>query len=294
MDYYESTVLPEGFAEGSGAVLAGLGIFLAIIGVIVVAWAIFYLIGMVKLYKKCGKGGWEAIVPIYNNYVLVDIAGLNWWWFLLMIASSLFVSTNGDSVSTLAYVGGIASLFANINVAYNMSKKFHKETVWIVLAVLFGGIVYPILGYSKKEEYDASVPVSKNGLIDKDKAEAPAAAASNQTPAPDTTQTPSAATPVAPVVAPVAPEASTPEAPATPELNVPETPSAPEAPVMPEAPEVTPGPAASDLAPVTQEAPEPEAPVEDVQSAPTATTSPIGISEVNSDVVNVPNEENKQ
>ena len=54
MDYYESTVLPEGFAEGSGAVLAGLGIFLAIIGVIVVAWAIFYLIGMVKLYKKRG------------------------------------------------------------------------------------------------------------------------------------------------------------------------------------------------------------------------------------------------
>lgn len=262
MDYYDTTTIPE-LPAGSESLVAGLGVALIIVGVILLAWIIFYLIGMVKLYKKCGKGGWEAIVPFYSSYVLVEIAGLNWWWFLLVIASSLLATSSGESVSSLTYIGGLASLFGNINVAYNMSKKFHKSTGWVVLAVIFSGIVYPILGYSSKEVYDASAPVSKNGLIDKDKAASPEKKEETAAPAPEAN---AAATPVTPVITPVA-----------------ETPPEP-APVVPEAPEVTPGPDAADVAPVDTEA---------TQPLQTETTSPIGLSEVNSDVVNVPTDENK-
>lgn len=57
---------------------------------LVIALYVVYVIGLWKLFKKAGKQGWEAIIPFYNTYVLVEISGLNWWYFLIAI-SALFL-----------------------------------------------------------------------------------------------------------------------------------------------------------------------------------------------------------
>lgn len=41
-------------------------------------------IAQYKIFKKAGKEGWEAIIPIYNCYVLFDIAMGNGVLFLLL------------------------------------------------------------------------------------------------------------------------------------------------------------------------------------------------------------------
>ena len=37
---------------------------------------VLYIVGYVKLFKKAGRDGWEAIIPFYNDWVLVEISEL--------------------------------------------------------------------------------------------------------------------------------------------------------------------------------------------------------------------------
>ena len=71
-----------GANAGMFAALAG-AIF--IVALIVLAIYVVYVIGLWFIFKKAGKQGWEAIIPFYNTWVLVEIAGLNWWWFLIIL-----------------------------------------------------------------------------------------------------------------------------------------------------------------------------------------------------------------
>lgn len=54
-------------------------------------WFIFFIIiqiihglGTWKLYVKAGRQAWEAFVPIYNAWVLMQIITRPWWWIILM------------------------------------------------------------------------------------------------------------------------------------------------------------------------------------------------------------------
>ncbi len=141
---------------------AGIAVILIVL-LIAIAYLVFYFIGVAKLYKKAGKPGWAVIVPFYNTYVLVEMVGLKWYWFLLSCAS-LIVGIFVDS-GILLTVANIVSLVGNINIYYNLTKKMGKEPVWTVLLVLFSGILLPILGYGK-DEWHADALVTENGLVD--------------------------------------------------------------------------------------------------------------------------------
>jgi len=139
------------------AAIMGFVFLLLGIGLIV---AIIQLIAFWKVYKKAGKGGWEAIVPFYNNYVLVEISGLEWWWFLLYFAPMVL-----SFIAPLAWLGPIVSLFATFNTYYNLSKKFNKGVGFAIGLTLATPIFASILGFSKKCVYDANVAVSSNGIF---------------------------------------------------------------------------------------------------------------------------------
>ena len=44
---------------------------------------VFLLIGYKKLFNKCNEHGWQAFIPIYNTYILGEIAGVHWYYSLL-------------------------------------------------------------------------------------------------------------------------------------------------------------------------------------------------------------------
>lgn len=154
-------------------ILAGLGILLVFIVILVIAWLVWYLIGMYKLYVKAGQAGWKAIVPYYNVWVLVvDMCGLEWYWFLVYQATAI-ISILGSIIAPLSSLSGLASLvsiFGSVAMLFNLSKKVGKDTAWIVLSVFFSGFTLPILGFSKNTTWNAAAPVTKNAFIDKDKA----------------------------------------------------------------------------------------------------------------------------
>ena len=183
MDYSELRSMFNSSNAGAESALAVLGIFVIFIIILCIIAIAFKVIARWIFFKKCGEDGWKAIIPFYNDYVLLKISGLNWWWILIIYAGTIlttFKSTinlaqNSDSsislgafaavLTLLSLTVSLASLFARINQSYNISKKFNKSGGTAVLLVLFEPIMLLVLGLSKNDQYDSSVEVSPNGLI---------------------------------------------------------------------------------------------------------------------------------
>lgn len=145
---------------GAGVeMMSGFLLFFGIIMLIALAVVVVQIVAFWQIYKKAGKGGWEAIIPYYNNWILVEIAGLDWWWFLLLLVPVI------TSFIDLAWLGTLVSLFASFNCYYNISKKFNKGVGFAICFTLFTPICACILGFSKDEVYDKNVVVSSNGVF---------------------------------------------------------------------------------------------------------------------------------
>lgn len=146
----------------AGILAASIGI-LVLFAIIGIAWIVFYVIGLWKVFVKAGKDGWKAIIPYYNTWVICEIVGLEWYWFLLTLLPTVFTIFGIDGLlNTLA---SLVSLIANINIYYNLAKKFNKSNGWVVLSIFFGWITIPILGYSSSDQY-SNVATTPNGFVD--------------------------------------------------------------------------------------------------------------------------------
>ncbi len=112
--------------EAAGAVAALFG------GVAMLVWialmAVFIIAGW-KVFVKAGQPGWAILVPFYNLYIMVRIAGKPGWWFLLMLIP-------------------IANIVVAAIVCMDFAKAFGQSAVFgIVFLFLLGGIGILILGF---------------------------------------------------------------------------------------------------------------------------------------------------
>ena len=151
---------------GSGSpYLAGIIVILVMLLIILIPFLCIYIVGRWKMYKKAGRQGWESIVPIYSDWVYVEMAGLNWWWFFFLIASSISLSfkfNDGDS----SFIVSIAGLVGTFVCNYNISKKLGKDTGFAVLMTIFPFIVVPMIGFSNNYTWNDNAEVTLNGPFD--------------------------------------------------------------------------------------------------------------------------------
>jgi Family of unknown function (DUF5684) len=110
---YESP-LPEVF----GPVFIGIACILALISII--AWW--------KVFTKAGHPGWACLVPIYNIYILLKIAGRPGWWLILFL---------------IPIVNFVISIIVSIDVA----GSFGKSTLFGLGLAFLPFIFYLILGF---------------------------------------------------------------------------------------------------------------------------------------------------
>jgi hypothetical protein len=88
--------------------------------------------GMWKIFEKADESGWKALLPFYNLWVLIDVAGKEWWWFLVLFVPS-------------------ANLAAWVIVNVGLGNKFDQRDAFGVLTSLFFFILYPLLGFGDYE-----------------------------------------------------------------------------------------------------------------------------------------------
>lgn len=98
-------------AETSSAGSAAGGL---VVSVLYVAVVVAFIVGLWKLFVKAGEAGWAAIVPFYNQYVLLKIAGRPAWWLLLYFVPLVNVWVSLVVGGDIAERFGHSRLFGNV------------------------------------------------------------------------------------------------------------------------------------------------------------------------------------
>ncbi|HVI60705.1 MAG TPA: DUF5684 domain-containing protein [Candidatus Saccharimonadales bacterium] len=97
--------------------------------VIWLAVTLLLLAGFWKTFQKAGRHGWASIVPIYNIYTVVKIAGRSGWWVIL-------------------YFIPLVNIIVHLVVSLDVAKAFGKSGAFGVFGLwLFSFVGYPILGF---------------------------------------------------------------------------------------------------------------------------------------------------
>lgn len=114
-----------GGAGGAGGLLAAcvcpLVMFVLIFG-------FFAIVGW-KVYTKAGRPGWEAVVPIYNTWIMVtEICKLEPLWFILTLVP-------------------LANIVAAWKISMELAKKFGKSEGFGIGLFLLSPIFFAILAF---------------------------------------------------------------------------------------------------------------------------------------------------
>ncbi len=100
-------------------------------GIILIVWLAVLVVMIAALWKvfvKAGQPGWAVLIPIYNTYVFLKIAGKPGWWLILLF------------IPLINIVMGIIALAS-------LAKKFGKGAGFVVGLIFLPFIFYPILGF---------------------------------------------------------------------------------------------------------------------------------------------------
>ena len=154
--------------EGFLAALLAFLVASVIALVIIAAYYVFMSFVFKKLFEKAGRNGNMGWVPFYRWWILFDMAGLNWYWFVLMFAGALIAGI----ASALPFVGSLlsafvvqAASFSSLVLYINLNKKFNTEKLFIILLVLVPIVGLPVLAFNKKYEFNANAKVEPDGIF---------------------------------------------------------------------------------------------------------------------------------
>lgn len=107
----------------------------AIIFIIIILFSILMIVSSWKIFEKAGQPGWAAIIPIYNLYIFIKIAGKPNWWLLFSL------------VGFIPYIGFIVYLVFSVILYVSVARCFGKGTGFGVGLTFLPFIFMPILAF---------------------------------------------------------------------------------------------------------------------------------------------------
>ena len=129
--------------------MIGLLVFLIfILFLIPIGIGIFTIVCNWLIFKKAGKEGWEAIVPIYNTVVLIEITGLPMWYIALFFVP-------------------FANIFASVMIYLELARRFKQSAGFGVGLFFLTPIFLGILAFDKKMVYESSTDIYCNNCGNK-------------------------------------------------------------------------------------------------------------------------------
>ena len=120
-------------------IISGLFIFFAVIGYVVSSIFLSFL------FTKAEQPKWKAWVPVYNIWVLYEIAGYKGWVSLLVIFGAGLLA----NIPFIGFIVALAAIAITIMVALNIQKSLNKEPVWIILYIFLPIVWLAILAFDK-------------------------------------------------------------------------------------------------------------------------------------------------
>ena len=90
------------------------------------AFLFFVIASVWKVFEKAGRPGWEALIPIYNFYILAKISGQKNWWLIFIPLANIYIA---------------------IVVYMALARSFGKDSGFGIGLILLGIVFFPILGF---------------------------------------------------------------------------------------------------------------------------------------------------
>lgn len=101
----------------------------AIINLVSLVILVLMTAGMWKIFAKAGQPGWASLVPFYNVYVLLKVAGRPGWWMILFIIP-------------------LVNFAIAIIIGIDLAKSFGRGVGYGLGLTFLSPIFYPLLGFS--------------------------------------------------------------------------------------------------------------------------------------------------
>lgn len=97
-----------------------------------------------RVFRKAGIPSWKAWVPVYNQWVFLELGGQPGWLALLIVVPG---------------AGIVTAVFACI-AAYNIGLAFAKEGAWVVMYIFLPWLWVAIVGLdsARWEPWRSPVP----------------------------------------------------------------------------------------------------------------------------------------
>ena len=127
-------------------ILLGVG---AVAFCILVAVMVLIIVAQWMCFKKAGEPGWAALIPFYNQFVLVKIAlgNATMFWVQQVIAIALNIVNHSLITSILS----LANLAVTLYVHYNLMRSFDYKQTASILGAIFPFVGIPMVAFSKAE-----------------------------------------------------------------------------------------------------------------------------------------------
>ena len=138
--YYAGTSYGVSTTSGLTGAIAAMGLFFWILSM---ALSILMIISLWKIFKKAGKPGWASIIPIYNIYIMCEIAEKEWWYVLLSFVP-------------------FANIYAMIVLYNGMAKRFGKSGGFVAGMILLPVVFFPMLAFGKDAAIVNNQPNTSN------------------------------------------------------------------------------------------------------------------------------------
>ncbi len=132
---YNNPTLSHSSVSSGSAVFAS--IIFAVVSIVLYFFMAFVLS---KIFHKANRKKSLAYVPVYNYWVLFEIAGLPGWLVLLLLIP-------------------VIGFFIAIVLAVNLAKKFNKSMVFTIFGlIIFNFVGYLMLAFGKAQYNTPAVP----------------------------------------------------------------------------------------------------------------------------------------
>ena len=104
--------------------------------VVWIVYAVVVVLGIIAMWRvftKAGRPGWAAIIPIYNTYTLIKVAGYSGWFLLLLLIP-------------------VVNIVILVVISLGVAKNFGKSGVFGFIGLfLFSIIGYLILAFGSAQ-----------------------------------------------------------------------------------------------------------------------------------------------
>lgn len=92
-------------------------------------------IGLFGIFKKAGRKGWEALIPLYNFWIWLKLVEKPWWWFILLLI---------PGVNVIVFLVMVFLIIRNFEV---------ENTLELIFGVIFSFIYLPYIGFNEKYRF---------------------------------------------------------------------------------------------------------------------------------------------